>query len=449
MGYHDLRFDQGEGLNRQGLADRIVKGEVFVFRNALQHFGLYDLWRDAALRGIAKSVGQAAADRAMRDGFHRIHEWVAAGDIPKMTDAVYAEIEPTAQAFLDRFMSGAFPGVTTFYYERTPNVRFHIPYDIAQAHKKAFNDFAKGHGQGKIAAHGPHRDSWLDCPSNGLNLWFAMGRIGPGNGMTIFPDDYGGEFRFKRSGDIADAQKLHRTWTFDLEPGDVLMFHTDHVHGSILNRTDETRFAISCRLAVERPVFPQLHFHDYVHSGWNRSSVLRPLAGVPAKLQMSFLRSLAVRTRNKVMPSLAPGEPEAGPAEAIGRRTDRGFEVALADLPVGAVRGVSAALCVARLDETRVVALTRRCPHAGGDLANGWVDGDSVVCPWHNLPYDAETGASPCKSLPKLKRVACTIEGDQIVIEPGRVLNAEDDSETAEFLAAAGARPAAAPSPAG
>ena len=36
MTYHDLRFDEGEGMNRQGLAKRIVAGEVFVFRNALQ-----------------------------------------------------------------------------------------------------------------------------------------------------------------------------------------------------------------------------------------------------------------------------------------------------------------------------------------------------------------------------------------------------------------------------
>lgn len=426
MTYHDLRFDEGEGLNRQGLSRRIVDGEVFVFREALQHFNLMEMWTNAALRGITKSVGKDAADRAVAEGFNHIHEWVDPGDIPAMTDAVYDEIAPLAAQFLDTFMGGAFPDVNGYYYEETPNVRFHIPYDLAQAHKKKFNDFAKDHGQGKIAAHGPHRDSWLDCPSNGLNLWFAIGRIRPGNGMTIYPENYEGEFKFQRSGDIADGQKLNKTMTFDLHPGDVIMFHTDHVHGSELNRTDETRFAISCRLSVEKPVFPQMHIAPYLNSNWKRSSALGPLAKLPAMMQPSYVTSLALRARNKLIPSMAPGEPEIDPPEVIGTKTGDVIEVALADLPVGSVRGASAALCVARLSETDVVALTRRCPHAGGDLANGWVDGDAVVCPWHNLPFDSDSGRSACATLPKLKRVAARIEGDKVIIEPKTVINSDD-----------------------
>jgi nitrite reductase/ring-hydroxylating ferredoxin subunit len=101
-------------------------------------------------------------------------------------------------------------------------------------------------------------------------------------------------------------------------------------------------------------------------------------------------------------------------------------------VPVGEVRGLTAALCVARLSETEVVALTRRCPHAGGDIANGWVDGNQVVCPWHNLPFDTASGRSPCSTLPALRRVACEIRGDRIVVDPKSVLNAEAAVEAAE-----------------
>lgn len=445
MSYHDLRFDQGEGLNRNGLTDRIIAGEVFVFREALQQFDLLKLWTDAALRGITKSVGQEVADRAVAEGFNHIHEWVDPVDVPRMTDAVYAEIEPLASQFLNTFMKGAFPDVDTYYYEETPNVRFHIPYDLAQAHKKKFNEFAKDHGQGKIAAHGPHRDSWLDCPSNGLNLWFALGRIKPGNGMTIYPENYEGEYKFQRSGDISDGQKLNKTMTFDLHPGDVIMFHTDHVHGSELNRTNETRFAISCRLSIDKPVFPQLHHHSYVHSGWQKSSALSGLAKLPAMMQPSYITSLALRARNKLLPAMRPDEPKPDPAETIGAKVGDKIEVALAEVPVGEVRGVSGALCVARLSDTEVVALTRRCPHAGGDLANGWIDNGHVVCPWHNLPFNAQTGKSDCDSLSKLKRVSCEIVGDRIVIDPKAVINADDGAGAALAAAANGASDAATP----
>ena len=436
MSYQDLRFDQQDAAARTGLAQRIVGGEVVVYRQALQAFDLYDLWREATLRGITKSVGKAAADRCLTDGFHRIHEWVSPTKIPELTDAVYAEIDPLASEFLERFMSGAFPDVDNFYYEKKPNVRFHIPYDLAQSFKKEFDEFAKDHGQGKIAAHGPHRDSWLDCPSNGLNLWFAMGRIRPGNGLTIYPEDYEGEYKFQPSGDIADGQKLHKAISFDLHPGDVVMFHTDHVHGSELNRTNETRFAISCRLSIDKPHFPNLHYHHYVNANWHKSAALRPLAELPAMFQPSFVNSLATRARFKL---LGEGKPVPAPTapEIIGTKVGDVIEVALADLPVGEVHGVSAALCVARLSEHEVVALTRRCPHAGGDLANGWVDGDAVVCPWHNLPYSARSGKSACESLPALKRVFCEIRGEKVIIDPKSIIAMDDGSDVAGAYAAA------------
>ena len=429
MSYHDLRFDEGEGLNRQGLADRIVAGEVFVFREALQAFDCYDMLEEASLKGIAKFAGQDVADRAKSEGFHRIHEWIDAGDIPALTDTVYAEALPLADTFLRRFMHGAFPGTTEFYYEPQPNVRFHIPYDLAAAHRKKYDEFAKTHGQGKVVAHGPHRDSWLDCASNGLNLWFAMGRVRVGNGLTIYSIDNKGTFKYKRSGDIQDGEKLHKATTFDLEPGDVIMFHTDTLHGSELNRIDETRFVISCRLSVEKPEFPNLHYQPYVYSGWTKSSVLKPLAEVPALAQPSYVTSTIERLRNKVLPSMRPPEPEPNKVPTVGEKNGDLFEVPLDDVPVGEIKALSGAFCVARLSETEVVALTRRCPHAAGDIVNGWIDGGNVVCPWHNLPFNPETGRSPCKSLAPLKRVECRIEDGKIIVDPRKVMNAEAGDE--------------------
>ncbi len=402
-----------------GLVDRALEGEVFVIRRALQHFDLMKTLIDTSLEGVRKSAGEDAARRAEKDGFHRIHEWVSPTQIPALTEAVYDEVRPLAPAFLRKFVGEAFPDAETLYYEETPNVRFHIPYDLAREHKSTFNEFAKDYGQGKIVAHGPHRDSWLDCPSNGVNLWFAIGRVKSGNGLTVYVDDYGRDFRYKRSGDIADGEKLHKPQTFDLAPGDCIMFHTDQIHGSELNRTDETRFVISFRMTFGKPAFPNRHFHRYVHSGLAESP-LRFLAHAPAMAQASYPRSLAQRIKEKLSPASA--DLPARAPEIIGVARGGKIVVALGDVAVGEVRGASEAICVARLSERKAIAVTRRCPHSGGDLANGWVDGNRVVCPWHNLPFDAETGRSPCSSLPALKRLACEIVGDEIVIDPAKVL---------------------------
>lgn len=37
-----------------------------------------------------------------------------------------------------------------------------------------------------------------------------------------------------------------------------------------------------------------------------------------------------------------------------------------------------------------------RCPHAGGTLSAGGVDGEGcVVCPWHGWPFALDTGRCP------------------------------------------------------
>ena len=424
--FTEIKDNEESFRNRAGLEKRVLGGEVVVARKALQAYDCMALLEDAALRGIEKSQGANVAAQAAEEGFHRIHEWVVAADIPAMTDAVYDEIRPLAAVFLRQFIPGMFPGITSYFYEKTPNVRFHIPYDIAAAHQKAYNQFGKNRGQGKITAHGPHRDSWLDCPSNGINLWFAIGRIRPGNGLTVYNQDYNTNASYQKSGNISDGEKLHRALSFDLYPGDAVIFHTDHVHGSELNRLQETRFAVSFRVSIEKPRFENLHYHHYVYSDLESYS---KLSQVPALAQLSYVRSLITRSINKVIPDKKAQQKKSQPPENIGASNGDTIRLPLSEVPVGQVRGISAALCVARLDEYEFVAMTRRCPHQGGDFANGWVDNKQIVCPWHNLPFCSETGRSNCSSLPALKMVRSERIDDEIVVYRKERIEARSSSQ--------------------
>src|SRR3954468_11615158 len=40
-------------------------------------------------------------------------------------------------------------------------------------------------------------------------------------------------------------------------------------------------------------------------------------------------------------------------------------------------------------------ALDNRCPHQGGPLGDGQVEGGYVICPWHAYEYDPHTGQPP------------------------------------------------------
>ena len=39
-----------------------------------------------------------------------------------------------------------------------------------------------------------------------------------------------------------------------------------------------------------------------------------------------------------------------------------------------------------------VFAIKAVCPHRGGPLANGRLDGHVVACPWHGWTFDVRTG---------------------------------------------------------
>ena len=67
-----------------------------------------------------------------------------------------------------------------------------------------------------------------------------------------------------------------------------------------------------------------------------------------------------------------------------------------ADLNGGKLVGVELegeAVVVSRLEETgEVCAIAATCSHAGGPLAEGKRDGDTIVCPWHGSRFDLCSG---------------------------------------------------------
>ncbi|HUF92220.1 MAG TPA: Rieske 2Fe-2S domain-containing protein [Candidatus Limnocylindria bacterium] len=51
------------------------------------------------------------------------------------------------------------------------------------------------------------------------------------------------------------------------------------------------------------------------------------------------------------------------------------------------------ALAVFNAGGGRFYACSALCPHEDGPLADGWLEGTTVVCPWHGFDFDLVTGA--------------------------------------------------------
>lgn len=70
-------------------------------------------------------------------------------------------------------------------------------------------------------------------------------------------------------------------------------------------------------------------------------------------------------------------------------------------------------LCIGKAGE-EYFAVDDTCPHAGGSLSEGMVDGDQVICPLHAYGFDIHSGH--CEDDPD-----CSVKGYAVRIE-GRVL---------------------------
>ncbi len=406
-----------QGIPQNDLAARILSGEVAVIRGCAQRVGLFEEIRAASLEGIARVAGKEVAQIIAREGFETMHQWVGAEQLPDLTDCIYAIVAKKTSGWLQRLVPQVFGAGTSFYFEREPNVRFLLPYAFSKAHREAYRQFARAHGEGKITAHGPHRDSWLDCPTNAVNVWIAVGPVRKGNGISVYPESYRLDIPRTESGTIAYDVSPGPAINFELAAGDAVIFHGDQLHASELNRTGETRHVLSFRLTMDKPRFPHGHYHHYVYSplagGWGKR-----FAELPANLAWSYLATRLGWMRRDLAAMLR--KPREA-AQQLTREGDRSLDAAqsldVSDMEVGALRPISSSVCLARTDCDRIVAFARRCPHEGADLSLGTLQAGRIICPWHNVSFDLRAGKSSCAGLGDLRLYALAQKEGRVTLE--------------------------------
>jgi NAD(P)H-dependent nitrite reductase small subunit len=65
----------------------------------------------------------------------------------------------------------------------------------------------------------------------------------------------------------------------------------------------------------------------------------------------------------------------------------------------------------------RYYAIDDMCPHRGGPLSEGDLEGEAVVCPWHGATFDLATGAvARYPTAGGVTTYAVRVEGEQIEI---------------------------------
>ena len=91
---------------------------------------------------------------------------------------------------------------------------------------------------------------------------------------------------------------------------------------------------------------------------------------------------------------------------------------ALSELPVGSAKEVEhdgRIYAIFNVDGV-ISAIDGICPHQGGPLAEGELNGTCVSCPWHGWEFDVRTGDSSLNGKLKQPVYLVKVEGDDILV---------------------------------
>jgi nitrite reductase (NADH) small subunit len=64
-------------------------------------------------------------------------------------------------------------------------------------------------------------------------------------------------------------------------------------------------------------------------------------------------------------------------------------------------------------------ALAGRCPHRGGPLGGGALDGSRVSCPWHDYTFDVRTGENVVDAGLRVARYEVKVEDGRVFVRLG------------------------------
>jgi len=106
---------------------------------------------------------------------------------------------------------------------------------------------------------------------------------------------------------------------------------------------------------------------------------------------------------------------------------DRWVEIGgIDDIPPQGARRVtrpngSPPIAIFRTADDEIFAIVDRCPHRGGPLAEGIVQGRAVACPLHGWVIDLATGVADAPDEGCTRTVAVRLRGNRILLSAAAV----------------------------
>lgn len=89
-----------------------------------------------------------------------------------------------------------------------------------------------------------------------------------------------------------------------------------------------------------------------------------------------------------------------------------------AEIPPGSARAYAVGRYEVALFNAggRFYALENSCPHQGGPIADGWLEGTEITCPWHGWCFDVRDGKMTLGDFARIARFAVDVRGQDVYV---------------------------------
>lgn len=360
----DVEADAITGVFLDDAVQRIATGDILLVRRGLQRAGLWEEIELTLWEAIAEALGQDRMACLRKTGLGSMHLLLTGEQIKRCNEAAHRRFNSIARSYVPKLVRDVVGYRGPGFYDQNSVIRFYVPVGFHRANREVLET-----RPGYTKPQGPHVDTWFGHATSGLNLWMAIGPVRRGNGLALFPQKWLGQIPHDGQYRPVAGQHFGSPVTFDMDPGDLLFFHGEHLHSSELNSTSQTRVALTNRFSLSSP---------RVVSETTTAQWLELPASNPAQKTMQvadMARSYSVE-------------------EFRGNYTSTSGEGTI--IPLND-RWCRVTICGVR----RIVS--RICPHEGGDLSEGYVQNGRIHCPWHHMSFDPATGQAACDGIASLR----------------------------------------------
>lgn len=222
----------------------VLAGRILLIRQGLQGLGLFETIRAHTREALEQIAGTEALARVEALGIEKIHHVLGTEDYIPFVSRMDGLFAPEIADTLSRFASG-------LHFHAPIHVRRRIYFRLMAPGLAVGEDRFAAHG-GILSGHGAHRDTWYGHPTNMINIWAAFSPISEKNGISLYPEAWGRSvprdgIRISRDADVG------RPLVCALDPGDMLVFSSRHLHSSVPNWSDDTRVSLSIRFTTDTP----------------------------------------------------------------------------------------------------------------------------------------------------------------------------------------------------